>query len=142
MIGGESAEDNRWVANANLVWTKLAAENKAMVFLLEHRYYGASQVTADQSTANLKYLSSRQALADIADFIPAMTTKFNLQGAKWITFGGSYSGALAAWSRALYPDLIYGAVGSSGPVQAVVDFVGKQNGKEVGQEREKNGELL
>uniref|UniRef100_A0A914CF96 Uncharacterized protein n=1 Tax=Acrobeloides nanus TaxID=290746 RepID=A0A914CF96_9BILA len=88
------------------------------------RYYGASQVTADQSTANLKYLSSRQALADIADFIPAMNTKFNLQGAKWVTFGGSYSGALAAWSRALYPNLIYGAVGSSGPVQAVVDFVG------------------
>jgi len=70
------------------------------------------------------YLSSRQALADVADFIPAMNTKFNLQGAKWVTFGGSYSGALAAWSRMLYPNLIYGAVGSSGPVQAVVDFVG------------------
>jgi pimeloyl-ACP methyl ester carboxylesterase len=124
MIGGESAEDSSWVADGDLVWTQLAAANNAMVFLIEHRYYGASQVTADQSTANLKYLSSRQALADIADFIPAMTAKFNLQGAKWVTFGGSYSGALAAWSRMLYPDLIYGAVGSSGPVQAVVDFVG------------------
>jgi pimeloyl-ACP methyl ester carboxylesterase len=124
MIGGESAEDSGWVADADLVWTTLAAQNNAMVFLIEHRYYGASQVTNDQSTANLKYLSSTQALADVADFIPAMTTKFNLQGAKWITFGGSYSGALAAWSRMLYPDIIYGAVGSSGPVQAVVDFVG------------------
>lgn len=124
MIGGESAESNGWVADSDLVWTTLASQNGAMVFLLEHRYYGKSQVTADQSTPNMKYLSSRQALADIADFIPAMTTKFNLQGAKWITFGGSYSGALAAWSRMLYPDLIYGAVGSSGPVQAVVDFVG------------------
>lgn len=76
------------------------------------------------STANLKFLSSEQALADVAAFIKAMNTKFNLSGAKWLTFGGSYSGALAAWSRMLYPDVIYGAVGSSGPVQAVVDFTG------------------
>lgn len=128
MIGGEAAEDPGWLDGANnLVWTGLAQQNGAMTFLIEHRYYGESKVTSDQSTPNLKYLSSRQALADIADFIPAMNTKFNLVG-PWVTFGGSYSGALAAWSRMLYPQLIYAAVGSSGPVQAVVDFVGKCKG--------------
>jgi pimeloyl-ACP methyl ester carboxylesterase len=125
MIGGESAESSSWVSSSDLEWTKLAVENKAMVFILEHRYYGGSQPTGgDMSTANLKFLSSQQALADVAAFIKAMNTKFNLSGAKWLTFGGSYSGALAAWSRMLYPDVIYGAVGSSGPVQAVVDFTG------------------
>lgn len=34
-----------------------------------------------------------------------------------------YIGALSAWFRAKYPDLIVGAVGSSGPVQAEVNFV-------------------
>ncbi len=45
------------------------------------------------STANLKYLSSSQMLEDVGTFIPAMITQFNLAGAKWIAFGGSYSGS-------------------------------------------------
>lgn len=43
----------------------------------------------------------------------------------WIVFGGSYSGALALWMRQQFPNLVAGAVGSSGPIQAKVDFYGK-----------------
>jgi len=93
-----------------------------MMFILEHRYYGSSQPFRDLSTNNLKYLSSVQMLEDVGTFIPAMITQFNLQGAKWIAFGGSYSGSLAAWMQQRHPELIVGAVGSSGPVQAKVDF--------------------
>lgn len=91
------------------------------------------------------YLSSAQALEDMAAFIIAMKQKIpKLAAAPWVTFGGSYSGescrstscswilknrlfpgALAAWARVKHPELVAMAVGSSGPVQAEVDFVGE-----------------
>ncbi|PIO55990.1 serine carboxypeptidase S28, partial [Teladorsagia circumcincta] len=51
-----------------------------------------------------------------------MNQKYNLVNASWITFGGSYSGALSLWARQQHPELIVGAVGSSAPVEAEVDF--------------------
>jgi len=124
MIGGESGEDPYWVEEGDLEWTQLASEVGAMVFLLEHRFYGSSQPTGDLSFDSLKYLTSEQALADVNNFITGMNNKFNYTNPRWITFGGSYSGALSAWARQLYPNNVYAAVGSSGPVQAVVDMVG------------------
>lgn len=77
------------------------------------------------STKNLQYLSSQQALADLANFIEAMKVKFNLSDdVKWIAFGGSYPGSLAAWLRLKYPHLIRGAMSASGPLLAQVDFKG------------------
>ncbi|KAK5970304.1 Serine carboxypeptidase S28 [Trichostrongylus colubriformis] len=119
MLGGESEEDPYWVQDGDLEWTQMAQQNGAMVFLLEHRYYGQSRPTTDMATANLVYLSSAQALEDMAMFITAMKVKFpNIAAAPWVTFGGSYSGALAAWARIKHPELVAMAVGSSGPVQA------------------------
>ena len=77
------------------------------------------------STANLKYLSSAQALEDLAYFIDAQIRKYKLSASnKWIVFGGSYPGNLAAWFRLKYPHLAYGAVASSAPVLAQVNFKG------------------
>ena len=56
------------------------------------RFYGKSHPTEDMSVKNLAYLSSEQALADLATFITAMNEAHNLTSAKWITFGGSYPG--------------------------------------------------
>lgn len=72
------------------------------------------------STKNLKYLSSEQALADLAYFIEAQ--KLHLKGNKWIVFGGSYPGSLAAWFRLKYPHLAHGAVASSAPLLAKINF--------------------
>lgn len=47
---------------------------------------------SDTSTENLSFLSSEQALGDVANFIVKTTTQYKLQGRKWIVFGGSYSG--------------------------------------------------
>ncbi|PIO65560.1 hypothetical protein TELCIR_12762 [Teladorsagia circumcincta] len=80
----------------------------------------------NMTTAELVYLSSAQALEDMAAFIIAMKVKMpQLATVPWVTFGGSYSGALAAWARVKHPELVAMAVGSSGPVQAEVDFVGR-----------------
>lgn len=71
------------------------------------------------------YLSSEQALADLAYFIDAMNKEKQFSPeTKWIVFGGSYPGALAAWMRFKYPHLVHGAMSASGPLYAEVDFQG------------------
>ena len=68
-------------------------------------------------------LNSRQALEDLASFRMNMTTKYNMTDTnRWIAFGGSYPGALAAWLRMKYPSIVYGSVASSAPIQAKFDF--------------------
>ncbi|VDK43878.1 unnamed protein product, partial [Cylicostephanus goldi] len=124
MIGGEGPENIRWVSNKDYPFVKWAEQFGAMMFALEHRFYGKSQPTPNQSVENLRYLSSRQALGDIAFFIDAMNKDHHLENPQWITFGGSYSGALSLWARQRFPDLIAGAIGSSAPINAVVDFWG------------------
>lgn len=77
------------------------------------------------STKNLKYLSSEQALADLAYFIEAKKKELKLSHNKWIVFGGSYPGSLAAWFRLKYPHLAHGAVASSAPLFAKINFKGR-----------------
>lgn len=77
----------------------------------------------DYSTENLRYLSSQQALADLATFISAMNAKYAFpDDVKWIAFGGSYPGSLAAWLRLQYPHLVRGSMSASGPLLALLDF--------------------
>lgn len=84
-------------------------------------------ISSDLSTNNLQYLTSRQALADLGAFVLAMKEEYNLAPTqKWIAFGGSYPGSLAAWAREKYPDLIHGAISTSGPLLAKLDFTGKE----------------
>jgi len=121
MIGGEGRASPVWVVIGSMM--KYAAKYGALCFLLEHRFYGKSHPTGDMSDASLQYLSSEQALADLATFISAMNLKYDLTNKnKWISFGGSYPGALSAWLRLKYPHLISGAVATSAPIQATLDF--------------------
>lgn len=121
MIGGEGTADPLWMVAGQ--WIEYARHYSALCFMLEHRYYGASHPTRDLSARNMILLSSEQSLADLAYFIDAMTVKYEVpEGTKWIAFGGSYSGALAAWLRAKYPHLIHGAVSASAPLLAKADF--------------------
>ncbi|KAH8286034.1 hypothetical protein KR054_001569 [Drosophila jambulina] len=121
MIGGEGEASAKWMREG--AWVHYAEHFGALCLQLEHRFYGKSHPTEDLSTANLAYLSSEQALEDLASFVVAMKAKFNLaDGQKWIAFGGSYPGSLAAWAREKYPHLIDGSISSSGPLLAEVDF--------------------
>ncbi|XP_011568992.3 putative serine protease K12H4.7 [Plutella xylostella] len=122
MIGGEGPLDARWMVKG--AWIEYAQKFKAMCLSLEHRYYGKSHPTEDLSTKNLQYLSSHQALADLANFISTKTNDFKLvKEVKWIAFGGSYPGSLAAWLRMKYPHLVHGAISSSGPLLAKLNFM-------------------
>ena len=109
---------------------------------LHCRFYGKSHPTPDLSTDNLRYLSSHQALADIANFHDYIVQQYKLtEMNRWIAFGGSYSGALAAWLRIKYPHIVFGAIASSAPVLAEMDFY--QYMEVVGQSlaQSKQGEL-
>uniref|UniRef100_A0A7E4VA10 Peptidase S28 n=1 Tax=Panagrellus redivivus TaxID=6233 RepID=A0A7E4VA10_PANRE len=67
--------------------------------------------------SELGYLTSEQALADYAMFLPYYKEKYGFPNdTKVIVFGGSYGGMLATWFRLKYPTLTVGAWASSAPV--------------------------
>ncbi|KAF0716566.1 Aste57867_2777 [Aphanomyces stellatus] len=122
-VNGENVAANTTVVSTGLFLNELAKKHKALVVSLEHRYYGKSQPRPDFTTANLKYLRAEQALADIATFQDYFVAARNLtKASKWVAFGGSYPGMLAAWVKAVYPTRFAGSVASSAPIQAKVDF--------------------
>jgi len=119
------AEMNSYVMGGQLF--ELANVTNGLVVAVEHRYYGKSVPTKDFSGASLKYLTVAQALADMAYFIqnwegPKGATLPPKEERKWITVGGSYPGDLSAWMRLKYPDLVFAAYSSSGPVRAKYDY--------------------
>ncbi len=89
----------------------------AHMVALEHRFYGKSQPFKTLATANLKYLTSENALADAAEFQRWLRLKEGFTG-KWVVIGGSYAGVLSARYRMHYPQLVVGALASSAPVIA------------------------
>ncbi|CAB9515139.1 Thymus-specific serine protease [Seminavis robusta] len=101
------------------------------LFALEHRYYGKSypvfyndrnETVSPVTNQNLVYLSSRQALSDLAHFVQQKTLAAHSNSLQWVTFGGSYPGMLAGWARLKYPHLIHAAVSNSAPIQASLDM--------------------
>ncbi len=118
VICGEGTCDGASTMPAvNAVAKKLGASLVA----LEHRYYGTSQPFSTMTAENLKYLSTGQAIEDLAEFQRFAKASFNLKG-KWVAVGGSYPGNLAAFYRLKHPELVSGALASSAPVLAKADF--------------------
>lgn len=103
---------------------ELAPQLGALTLALEHRYYGKSNPFGmSWSTDNLQYLSTPQAVEDIATFLSFVSTKYGLTSAnKVVTFGGSYPGMVSAFARLKHPELVHASVSSSAPVQAKVDM--------------------
>ncbi|CAK9205656.1 unnamed protein product [Sphagnum troendelagicum] len=106
----------------------LAKKFGAAIVSLEHRYYGESSPFEELTTDNLTYLSSKQALFDLAVFRnyyqESVNEKYNRTGTDnpWIVFGVSYPGALSAWFRLKFPHLVDGSLASSGVVLAVYNY--------------------
>ncbi|KAJ8443628.1 hypothetical protein Cgig2_019610 [Carnegiea gigantea] len=106
----------------------LAKKFGAAIVAPEHRYYGKSSPFKSHTTKNLRYLSSKQALFDLAVFRQyyqeSLNRKLNRSNVEnpWFVFGGSYAGALSAWFRLKFPHLTCGSLASSGVVLAVYNF--------------------
>ena len=59
-IGGEDELSDKWLHDG--AWIKWAKQQKAAIFMLEHRYYGKSHPTPSTKVDDLVWLSSRQEL--------------------------------------------------------------------------------
>lgn len=129
-VGGEgppidgSAVQNSVHCNVAVEWL---AENKALMFAVEHRYYGCHNMSACPFTPAdkkpLQWLSSKQALSDLSGFHDHAVEAYNLKPSnKWVSWGGSYPGMMAGWFRLKYPNKIHASVASSAPVHAKLDM--------------------
>jgi Serine carboxypeptidase S28 len=107
---------------------QLAQITNGIAVVLEHRYYGSSILTADFSTESLRFLSTEQALADVAFFaqnivFPGLENEsITSDDAPYIVYGGSYAGAMVAFLRVVYPEIFFGAIASSAVTEAIVDY--------------------
>ena len=107
------------VPEARLFPFMLGATFNARLLVLEYRFYGESQPFEDWSLDSLAYLSSQQALSDLANFISAMKKENDNEV---LVIGGSYPGAMSAWFRERYPHIAVGSWSSSGVVQPIIDY--------------------
>lgn len=117
-ICGE-AECNGISPNSTVV--QQARKYGAYIVAIEHRYYGKSQPFSELTVENLQYLNTDEVIADLANFQTVIMKKNNWNG-PWIAIGGSYAGALSAYYRLKHPELVVGALSSSGPVEAKLEF--------------------
>ncbi|KAK3349774.1 serine-type peptidase-like protein [Lasiosphaeria hispida] len=105
-----------------------ASETGGAVIILEHRYWGQSSPFASLTSEKLQYLTTENARKDLTYFANNFKPPFDESGmsspvqAPWILSGGSYAGALAAWTASLDPGTFWAYHVTSGVVQAVGDY--------------------
>lgn len=99
----------------------LAKNMNAHLVALEHRYYGESLPTNKLTPEALIHLDLSSAIVDLATFQRHMMKTRGMKG-KWVAFGGSYAGTLAAFYREKHPELVAGALASSAPVLMKNEF--------------------
>ncbi|XP_052288760.1 uncharacterized protein LOC102615435 [Citrus sinensis] len=98
-----------------------AHQFKALIVILEHRYYGksvpfGSRKAALKNARHRGYFNSAQALADYASILLHIKDKYNATHAPVIAIGASYGGELATWFRLKYPHVVIGSLASSAPI--------------------------
>ncbi|KAI1813174.1 serine carboxypeptidase S28 [Poronia punctata] len=105
-----------------------AQEFKGAVIVLEHRYWGKSVPFSTLTAETLQYLNLPNSISDLTYFAKNVDCQFCEDGTcnsdenPWVLMGGSYSGALAAWTSQLDPGTFTAYHASSAVVQAIYDF--------------------
>jgi len=121
--GGETSGENRLKFLDTGIVDILAKATNGIGIVLEHRYYGESLPVSNLSTDSLRFLNNEQAAEDSANFmknvkLDGIQEDLTAPGTPWIYYGGSYAGARAAHMKVLYPDIVWGAIASSGVTHA------------------------
>lgn len=98
-----------------------ASAIKPVIVAPEHRFFGDSVPNNDSSVANYRYHTVEQSLKDILALIDHMRATYS-SISHVIAIGGSYSGALSAWIRRLYPSKVDAAIAHSPVVSAFMNF--------------------
>lgn len=94
----------------------------AVMFGLEHRFYGESMPAPLTNRSMLSHLTVENALADLEYFRLWLEANVLHRQMRWFIVGGSYSGALSAWMKEVYPTSYEAAWSSSGVVNARFDY--------------------
>uniref|UniRef100_A0A383WGA6 Serine carboxypeptidase S28-domain-containing protein n=1 Tax=Tetradesmus obliquus TaxID=3088 RepID=A0A383WGA6_TETOB len=103
-----------------------ARRHRALVVLVEHRYYGASipvPLSEDNTlaAADLQWLTMQQVIEDTAAVLRHVRADRSIPAAvPAVVLGGSYGGQLAAYHRLVKPAAFAAAVAASAPVTFVV----------------------
>ncbi|TID18393.1 putative extracellular serine carboxypeptidase [Venturia nashicola] len=103
----------------------LAKKLGAAVVVVEHRYWGTSTPYTELSTENLQYLTLENSILDFVRFAQMVKLPFAPKGganattAPWVFMGGSYGGALAAWTESVASGTFWAYWGSSATVNAM-----------------------
>lgn len=129
MTPGEGAADGYQGYLTNRTITGLyAQEIQGAAVIIEHRYWGESSPYSELNAETLQYLTLEQSIADLVHFAKTVDLPFDTNGssnadkAPWVLSGGSYSGALSAWTEKTSPGTFWAYHSSSAPVQAVYDY--------------------
>ncbi|KAH8114486.1 peptidase S28 [Phellopilus nigrolimitatus] len=125
--GGETSGEDRLHFLDTGILEILGEATNGLGVVLEHRYYGESIPVANFSTDSLRWLNNAQSAADSARFISevkfdGIEDDLTAPGTPWIYYGGSYAGARSAHMRVLYPELVFGAIASSGVTHAAIEL--------------------
>uniref|UniRef100_A0A915D428 Uncharacterized protein n=1 Tax=Ditylenchus dipsaci TaxID=166011 RepID=A0A915D428_9BILA len=124
MIGAEAPIDWTYVDDDYLQYYLWAKDFHAVMYSLEHRFFGYSSPFENTSVEVLsKFLTTEHVLADLAVFVESTNVwENNTANPRWVLFGGSYGGNLVALFRLRYPTLSVGGVASSAAMQPKTDF--------------------
>ncbi|KAI9927094.1 hypothetical protein MW887_003477 [Aspergillus wentii] len=127
--GEESADGYEGYLTNNTLTGVYAQEIQGAVILIElDRYWGGSSPYENLTAETLQYLTLEQSILDLTYFAKTVKLEFdfngssNAQKAPWVLVGGSYSGALTAWTEAISPGTFWAYHATSAPVEAIYDF--------------------
>ncbi|KAF8055883.1 serine carboxypeptidase S28-domain-containing protein [Lyophyllum atratum] len=107
---------------------QLTQQQNGSTIVLEHRFYGLSNPRPDLTVESLKLHTLQQAIDDLAYFANTVNLpmpngdQLTPDKAPWVLVGGSYTGALTSWTMVNKPDLFFAGYGSSGVVEAILNF--------------------
>ncbi|KAI0293151.1 peptidase S28 [Multifurca ochricompacta] len=107
---------------------QIAQQEKGAAIVLEHRFFGLSNPYPDLNVASFKYHTIQQAIDDLEYLANNVVLPFpggdkiSPADAPWVLIGGSYSGALTAFTLNNKPDVFWAGYASSAVVESIVDF--------------------